>query len=92
MVPSPLTIILTCPEPEIRDHWARTISPNKDVKVYIGAPASSSAAGGGYQAINTLNSIAVQMRNSFPSFGGVMLWQASGSLFIRLMLIAATTR
>lgn len=52
-------------------------SPNKNVKVYIGAPASSTAAGGGYQDIDTLSSIATQMRHSFPSFGGVMLWDAS---------------
>ncbi|KAF9056654.1 glycoside hydrolase superfamily [Panaeolus papilionaceus] len=61
----------------IWDNWARTISPNKNVKVYIGAPASSSAAGGGYVALNTLSSIAVEMRKSFPSFGGVMMWDAS---------------
>ncbi|KAI0050723.1 carbohydrate-binding module family 5 protein [Auriscalpium vulgare] len=59
------------------DAWARTTSPNPNVKIYIGAPASSTAAGGGYQAIGTLSSIAVQMRESFPSFGGVMLWDAS---------------
>ncbi|KAF8588618.1 carbohydrate-binding module family 5 protein [Ramaria rubella] len=59
------------------DNWARTISPNKNVKVYIGAPASSTAAGGGYQDPGTLASDAKQMRNSFPSFGGVMLWDAS---------------
>ncbi|KAI0067746.1 glycoside hydrolase [Artomyces pyxidatus] len=59
------------------DNWARTISPNPNVKIFIGAPASSTAAGGGYQSIGTLSSIAVQMRNSFPSFGGVMLWDAS---------------
>uniref|UniRef100_A0A8H7Y639 chitinase n=1 Tax=Psilocybe cubensis TaxID=181762 RepID=A0A8H7Y639_PSICU len=51
--------------------------PNKNVKVYIGAPASSSAAGSGYVPIGTLGNIAVQMRQSFPSFGGVMLWDAS---------------
>ncbi|KAK0473249.1 class III chitinase [Armillaria novae-zelandiae] len=61
----------------IWDHWARNTSLNPDVKVYIGAPASSTAAGSGYVAIGTLSSIAVQMRNSFPSFGGVMLWDAS---------------
>lgn len=60
-----------------RDNWARTISPNPNVKVYVGAPASSTAAGTGYEAIGTLSSIAVQMRQSFPSFGGVMLWDAS---------------
>ncbi|KAF9452543.1 carbohydrate-binding module family 5 protein [Macrolepiota fuliginosa MF-IS2] len=61
----------------IWDNWARTISPNPNVKVYIGAPASSSAAGGGYVSPDTLSNIAVQMRKSFPSFGGVMLWDAS---------------
>ncbi|KAF8971507.1 glycoside hydrolase [Flammula alnicola] len=61
----------------IWDNWARTTSPNKNVKVYIGAPASSSAAGSGYVPISTLSNIATQMRKSFPSFGGVMLWDAS---------------
>ncbi|KAF8203227.1 class III chitinase [Pholiota molesta] len=60
-----------------RDSWARTTSPNPNVKIYIGAPASSSAAGSGYVPIATLSSIATQMRESFPSFGGVMLWDAS---------------
>lgn len=61
----------------VRDNWARTISPNANVKIYLGAPASSTAAGTGYQAIDTLSSVAVKMRKSFPSFGGVMLWDAS---------------
>ena len=60
-----------------RDNWARTISPNPNVKIYIGAPASSTAAGSGYVDISSLSSYAVQMRNSFPSFGGVMLWDES---------------
>ena len=60
-----------------RDHWARNVSINKDVKVYIGAPGAPGAAGGGYQPISRLSSIAVAMRKSYPSFGGVMLWDAS---------------
>ncbi|KAI0961221.1 hypothetical protein AcV7_000377 [Taiwanofungus camphoratus] len=59
------------------DVWARSISPNPNVKVYIGAPASSTAAGTGYQSTSNLSNIATTMRNSFPSFGGVMLWDAS---------------
>ncbi|KAG9314587.1 glycoside hydrolase family 18 protein [Chiua virens] len=59
------------------DQWARQTSPNPNVKIYIGAPASSTAAGTGYVPIGNFNSIAVQMRTSFPSFGGVMLWDAS---------------
>ncbi len=60
-----------------RDNWARTTSPNPQAKVYIGAPADSTAAGQGYVNASTLGSIATQMRKSFPSFGGVMLWDAS---------------
>ncbi|KDQ09186.1 carbohydrate-binding module family 5 protein [Botryobasidium botryosum FD-172 SS1] len=59
------------------DIWARTISLNKNVKIYIGAPAAPSAAGSGYQELVKLRTIAQDMRSSFPSFGGVMLWDAS---------------
>lgn len=61
----------------IWDIWARTISPNPNVKIYIGAPASSSAAGGGYVDAATLTNIALTTRTNFPSFGGVMFWDAS---------------
>ncbi|KAG8917128.1 Chitinase 1, partial [Tulasnella sp. 418] len=61
----------------IWDYWARNISPNKNVKVYIGAPASSTAAGSGYVTLDTLKSIAQTTRSSFPSFGGIMFWDAS---------------
>ncbi|GAB5585442.1 Chitinase 2 [Umbelopsis nana] len=61
----------------IWDYWARNISPNKNVKVYIGAPASSSAAGGGYVSASTLTTIAQQTQADFPSFGGLMFWDAS---------------
>jgi chitinase len=44
------------------------------VKVYIGAPASSSAAGSGYVSATSLLGIALDTRNNFPSFGGVMFW------------------
>ncbi|TCD70658.1 Chitinase 1 [Steccherinum ochraceum] len=79
----PLKIILSADIPPkdwdfgLWDDWARQTSPNKNVKIYVGAPASSTAAGSGYQDISTLTKIAVQMRKSFPSFGGVMLWDAS---------------
>ncbi|KZT19396.1 carbohydrate-binding module family 5 protein [Neolentinus lepideus HHB14362 ss-1] len=59
------------------DYWAHNVSPNTDVKIYLGAPASDTAAGRGYVNISTLESIAATQRNSFPSFGGVMLWDAS---------------
>ncbi|KAI0267649.1 glycoside hydrolase superfamily [Gloeopeniophorella convolvens] len=59
------------------DTWAKTVSPNKNVKVYIGAPAASLAAGSGYVSASTLGSYALQTRSQYSSFGGVMLWDAS---------------
>ncbi|KAF7312135.1 Glycoside hydrolase [Mycena indigotica] len=58
------------------DTWAKTVSPNKNVKVFIGAPASSSA-GSGYANAATLGALAVSTRAKYSSFGGVMLWDAS---------------
>ncbi|KAF9439745.1 carbohydrate-binding module family 5 protein, partial [Macrolepiota fuliginosa MF-IS2] len=59
------------------DTWAKTVSPNRDVKVYIGAPADATAAGSGYVDVNTLIDIALATRDAYSSFGGVMLWDAS---------------
>ncbi|KAF7789642.1 hypothetical protein EIP86_000588 [Pleurotus ostreatoroseus] len=59
------------------DNWAKTTSPNPNVKVYIGAPASSSAAGSGYVPISQLASIIQQTKATYSSFGGVMFWDAS---------------
>lgn len=60
-----------------RDNWAKTASPNKNVKVYIGAPASSSAASSGYVSASTLATVISQTKSTYSSFGGVMLWDAS---------------
>ncbi|KAK0223055.1 glycoside hydrolase family 18 protein [Armillaria fumosa] len=59
------------------DNWAKNTSPNPNVKVYIGAPASSTAAGSGYVDAATLANIATQTRSQYSSFGGVMFWDAS---------------
>lgn len=59
------------------DNWAKTVSPNPNVKVYIGAPASDTAAGSGYVDAATLASDALATRENYSSFGGVMLWDAS---------------
>ncbi|KAJ6596411.1 glycoside hydrolase family 18 protein [Mycena vulgaris] len=57
------------------DNWAKTVSPNPNVKVFIGAPASSTAANAGeYVAASTLGSIALATRAQYSSFGGIMLW------------------
>lgn len=56
-----------------RDNWAKTASPNPDVKVFIGAPAAPLAAGSGYVAPATLTTIVQDTKAEFSSFGGVML-------------------
>ncbi|KAJ6542352.1 glycoside hydrolase superfamily [Mycena vulgaris] len=60
------------------DNWAKTVSPNPNVKIFIGAPASSTAANAGeYVGASTLGSIALATRAQYSSFGGIMLWDAS---------------
>ncbi|KAI0034208.1 glycoside hydrolase [Vararia minispora EC-137] len=59
------------------DNWAKTVSPNPSIKIYIGAPASSTAAGSGYVDATTLATIIKSTAAQYSSFGGVMLWDAS---------------
>jgi len=61
------------------DDWAKNTSPNKNVRVYIGAPASQSSAGQGYVDAPVLGTIAQNVKKEFSSFGGVMLWDASSA-------------
>jgi len=70
-----------------RDNWAKAVSPNKEIKLYIGAPASSLAASSGYVDGDTLASCALRMRDQFSSFGGVMLWDASWAYGMSLAFI-----
>jgi chitinase len=58
------------------DNWARTTSANKAVKIYLGIPASASAAGSGYLAPAQLTPVIAYSR-TFASFGGVAMWDAS---------------
>ncbi|RPD72443.1 glycoside hydrolase [Lentinus tigrinus ALCF2SS1-7] len=58
------------------DNWAKTVSPNKEVKVYIGAPGSADAAGEGYVGVSTLANYVSDAQENWSSFGGVMLWDA----------------
>ncbi|KAJ1807955.1 Chitinase 2 [Coemansia sp. RSA 2598] len=62
------------------DKWAKTQSPNKNVKIYIGAPGSQSAAGRGFVDASTLNTIVNSVRSSYSTLGGVMTWDASQAL------------
>lgn len=58
------------------DNWAKTVSLNPAVKVFLGIPASSTAAGSGYEPPSTLDPIITYCKQ-FSSFGGVMMWDAS---------------
>ncbi|KAG5719543.1 hypothetical protein E4T56_gene9501, partial [Termitomyces sp. T112] len=59
------------------DDWAKNTSPNKDIKIYVGAPAAESAANTGYVNAETLGKIAQETRSKYSSFGGIMLWDIS---------------
>ncbi|KAI6909014.1 hypothetical protein KC318_g4138 [Hortaea werneckii] len=57
-------------------HWARTVSANPDVKILLGVPANTGAAGTGYLPVSSLGPIVAYCKR-FPSFAGVMMWDAS---------------
>ncbi|KAF5392182.1 hypothetical protein D9757_001373 [Collybiopsis confluens] len=59
------------------DNWAKTTSPNRNVKIYVGAPASPTAANNGYVPPATLAGILQSTKAQFSSFGGAMLWDIS---------------
>lgn len=53
---------------------------NPNVKLLIGAPASSYAAASGYVSLSTLQTIATAIKSTFPNiYGGIMLWDAANS-------------
>ncbi|CAO3587987.1 unnamed protein product [Absidia cylindrospora] len=58
------------------DNWAKTVSKNKDVKVFLGLPGSPTAAGSGYLTFAQIQS-AVASVQKYSSYGGVMFWDAS---------------
>ncbi|KAK4044130.1 endochitinase 33 [Parachaetomium inaequale] len=58
------------------DEWARNGSVNKGVKVLVGLPGSTTAAGSGYVSGEQLKAV-VQYARGFESFGGVMVWDMS---------------
>lgn len=59
--------------------WAKTKSPNKDVKIFLGVPGSSSAAGSGFTPASQLQSVIEKLKSSDASvFGGVTVWGKPG--------------
>ncbi|CEG69456.1 hypothetical protein RMATCC62417_05530 [Rhizopus microsporus] len=59
------------------DRWARHSSPNKNIKVFLGLPGSSAAAGSGYVPYRSLSPVVNKLYTTYSSFGGIMLWDAS---------------
>ena len=61
---------------ETWQNWALS-SANRDVKVYVGVPASTAAAGSGYITPSQLEEIIASVGGQ-TNFGGVMMWYVSG--------------
>ncbi|RCH80863.1 Chitinase 1 [Rhizopus stolonifer] len=58
------------------DNWAKTQSPNRNVKVYLTLPGSPTAAGSGYVPMSTLTTLIPSVAR-YSSYGGVSIWDAS---------------
>lgn len=58
----------------IRDHWAKTQSFNKAIKVYLGTAAARGVDG--HLSSQALITLARATQKKYSSFGGVMLWDA----------------
>ena len=56
--------------------WARHVSRNPSVKIFLGIPGAPGAASIGYRSTYELRPI-FEYCKQFPSFGGVMVWDAS---------------
>ncbi|KAI8147614.1 glycoside hydrolase superfamily [Fennellomyces sp. T-0311] len=61
------------------DEWAQNKSPNKNVKIFLGIPGSTSAAGSGYISHDDLEPVVEKVAASYKSFGGITIWDASQS-------------
>ncbi|RKP38232.1 glycoside hydrolase superfamily, partial [Dimargaris cristalligena] len=61
------------------DFWARVYSVNKNVKIYVGIPASTYSALSGYVPAERLMQITDFLQKTYTSFGGVMLYDISES-------------
>ena len=58
------------------DDWAHDTSKNPNVKVLLGIPANTGAAGSGYTSGSALAG-AIDYAKGYSSFGGVMMWDMS---------------
>lgn len=74
---------------DVWDNWAKTVSKNKNVKLLLGIPANSGAAGSGYVTGTQLSAV-ISYSKQFSSFGGVMMWDMS-QLYANNGYLAAVT-
>jgi len=57
--------------------WSRNSTGGK-LKIFLGLPASTQAAGGGYLTIDVVSGLVHQLKQNYTDvFAGVMLWDAS---------------
>lgn len=61
---------------ETWDTWAKNGSANSNVKIFLGVPAGQTGAGSGYEPASQLSAV-IEYSKTFPSFGGVMMWDMS---------------
>lgn len=59
------------------DNWAKTISLNKNVKLFIGVPGGPGAANGGQYVDASGLAPIIQYAKGFDTFAGIMMWDAS---------------
>ncbi|QLG74352.1 hypothetical protein HG535_0G02360 [Zygotorulaspora mrakii] len=57
--------------------YAQTVSPNKNIKLYLGLPGAATAAGSGYISDLSLVKKTIQDISSSEYFGGIAMWDAS---------------
>ncbi|ODQ67172.1 glycoside hydrolase, partial [Nadsonia fulvescens var. elongata DSM 6958] len=60
------------------DTWVQyaASSPNPNIKIYLGLPGATSAAGSGYLSFSEMEAAIALIQND-ANFGGVMFWDAS---------------
>ncbi|KAI8050759.1 chitinase 1 [Thamnidium elegans] len=58
--------------------WAKSVSPNKNVKIMLTLPGAPSAAGSGYVPMSTISTLVPSLASTYPGvYGGVAIWDAS---------------
>ena len=61
-----------------RDTWAKTMSPNKNIRLYIGVGGSADSVNG-FVGLDELQTIFASTQMKYSSFGGAMVWDVSSA-------------